>query len=66
MPKYRVDIVMTINRSATVYVDADSRDGACYMAELMYMNECPTAPLDWRDEDVQSVDYFEREINDET
>ena len=62
MPKYKVDIVMTIDRSATVYVEADSRDSAVEMAELMYETEYITAPLDWKDGEVRSVDYFEWEV----
>lgn len=62
MKKYAVEIVMTTSRSTVVYVDAEDGDDAISKAETIFENECPTAPLDWTEGDIESVIFFDEEI----
>lgn len=62
MPKYSVEIVLTTSRSTFVHVDAEDGDEAVSKAELVFENECPTAPLDWIEGEIESVLFFEEEI----
>jgi hypothetical protein len=62
MPKYKVEIVLTTSRSTVVYVEAEDGDEAVDKAELMYINECPTAPLDWVEGDIEAAQFYEEKV----